>query len=192
MSRDPYAILMSEIMLRRTKAEQVAPVFSRFLQRFPDAAALANAEDEDIEEIVRPLGLSWRTPAFKRVAQSLVSDHRAVVPDNYDELLGLAGVGDYVAAAVEIFGFGQSRILSDTNTARVACRLFGLSYGPESRRKEEVRARISDLLDQDKPADSARALLDFASAICRARKPLCHACPLAAVCAYRTRGGEPA
>ncbi len=180
----PFGILIAEVMLRRTRAEQVAPVFHRFLARYPDAVALAAAPDEEITEVVRPLGLEWRVPAFKQLAQALIARHGGQVPVEMEQLLALPGVGDYIANAVRVFAFDRPSALIDTNTVRVAARYFGFPYHADSRRNRGVRARVEPLLDQQRPRESARTLLDFAALVCNARQPKCSTCPVADSCVY--------
>jgi A/G-specific adenine glycosylase len=181
---DPFHILIAEVMLRRTRAEQVVPVFERFLVRFPNPGALAEAPEADVEELVRPLGLRWRVPVFQQLARALVERHGGQVPSDPTQLRALPGVGDYVAAAVCIFAFGRVATLADTNTVRVAARYAGALYHAESRRNAGMRARIDRLVSSACPAASARALLDFAAVVCQARAPRCPECPVAARCHY--------
>lgn len=182
---DPFAVLIAEIMLRRTHARQVVPVFERFMQRFPDPASLAVAPEQEVAEIVRPLGLRWRVPAFRQLARALVQKHGGQAPSDHEELEALPGVGDYVAAAVRAFAFNLPAVPVDTNTVRVAARYFGFPYNAESRRNRWVRAQVARLCDPSRPRDSARALLDFAAAVCRAVKPRHEECPVADQCAFR-------
>src|SRR5205814_1125119 len=101
---DPFAIVVSELMLRRTRSGQVNPVFIRFMHRFPEAAQLATADHNEVEDLLRPLGLAWRLPAFQALARQLV-DLQGGVPTEIAALMQLPGVGDYVASAVRAFAF---------------------------------------------------------------------------------------
>lgn len=188
---DPFAVLIAEVMLRRTRAEQVAPVFERFMQRFPNALSLTRASELEVEPIVRPLGLAWRTPTFRLLAEALLARHGGQVPPDYEELRRLPGVGDYVAAAVSIFAFNLPLVPVDTNTVRVAGRYFGFPYHAESRRNRDVRKQVARLVDFSRPGDSARALLDFAAVTCRAGHPRHEECPVARFCLYASQTGSP-
>ncbi len=181
---DPFLILVSEIMLRRTRADQVRSVFVRFREKFPDAASLMAAGEEDVRDLLRPLGLDWRVPAFRRVARAVLERHQGVVPRNEADLRQLPGVGDYVASAVRAFAFREPSVLVDTNTVRVAARYFGFSYTAESRRNPAVRSQVGRLFDRARPAESAREVLDLAALVCRARAPLCGQCPVRESCHY--------
>lgn len=188
---DPYAILVAELMLRRTRAAQVTPVLERFLRRYPDVTSLAHAHSSDVEGLVQSLGLRWRMPAFIAMAQRIKADFIGSVPQDRAMLLSLPGVGPYVADAVRCFAFGESVAIVDTNTARVAGRYFGLPVTPESRRNRKVIGAVSALLDPKRPRISNLAMLDFAATICRAGRPNCHACPVTSQCSwYETRRAE--
>jgi len=182
---EPYNWLIAELMLRRTRATQVAPVYEAFVREFPAPEYLAAADGEVVAALLRPLGLAWRVPAFKQLALRIVSEHGGQVPREREALLALPGVGDYVAEAVRCFGFGHAVAIVDANTVRVAARFFGFEFNPESRRNKEVRARVGQLLDAIRPAESNLALLDFAASICQPIRPLCECCPVASRCAWR-------
>jgi len=181
---DPYHILIAEMMLRRTQARQVIPVYHRFLGRFPDIASLNLATAGEIVEMLRPLGLSWRANNFKVVAREIMMHHQGKIPCEREELLALTGVGPYVASAIRSFAFHEPAVIIDTNTVRVAARYFGFDYNPESRRRKPVIEAVSQLVTQREPARSNYALLDFAALICRAHHPLHNTCPLASRCAW--------
>lgn len=181
---DPFGILMAEVMLRRTRADQVIPVYERFMSRFPTASALADADSENVAEIVRSLGLTWRMPTFQRLALVLSNAMDGRVPEERSALVELVGVGDYVAAAVRIFAFNLPDTLVDTNTVRVAGRYFGFAYHAESRRNSQVRVDVDRLHDHAQPRRSGQALLDFAALVCRAPSPRCDVCPISDRCAY--------
>jgi A/G-specific adenine glycosylase len=176
------------MMLRRTRAGQVEPVYDRFIERFPTPQALAVAPAELVTQVLRPLGLAWRLPAFQLVAKELVTRYRGAVPVDRDQLLSLPGVGDYVADAVRCFAGSEHVAIVDTNTVRVAGRYLGFEFGPESRRRKAVKLAIASLIDQRTPRESNLAILDFAATICKPSKPLCEECPVASRCAWRTKG----
>jgi A/G-specific adenine glycosylase len=181
---DPYAILIAEMMLRRTQARQVAPVYRAFLSRFPGVQALAAAPPEEVEGMLRPLGLAWRVSAFQRLARQLAERYDGRVPCDRQALLSLPGVGNYVADAVRCLAFGKPVVLVDSNTVRVAGRYFGFPVSPESRRRKAVQQAVARLVDLSVPRESNLALLDFAALVCRARLPLHDRCPVAGRCAF--------
>jgi A/G-specific adenine glycosylase len=179
---NPFHIMMAELMLRRTQARQVVHVYKTFIEHYPDPYTLAMASADEVALSLFSLGLSWRVPAFQQVARILVEQHNGIVPPSYDTLLTLPGIGDYVASAVCCFAFGQPVIIVDTNTVRVAGRLFGLPTHAESRRRKPVRTLLQSLLDEQQPQAYNYALLDLAALICTSTKPKCTTCPLQAYC----------
>lgn len=179
---NPFHILIAEMMLQRTQARQVVPVYQSFITNYPDASLLANASADSITQSLYSLGLAWRVPTFQALARTLVEDHGGQVPDKYHALKKLPGVGDYVAAAVCCFAFGQAIILADTNTVRVAGRIFGLPIHTESRRRKPVRRLLEQMLDRNQPRAFNLALLDLAALICLPANPRCSNCPVRAFC----------
>ncbi len=181
---DPYHVLMAEMMLRRTQARQVVAVYERFLRKYPDIYQLDLAPAEEVAAVLYPLGLGWRAGNFKILAREIVTRHNGIVPRQREVLLALTGVGPYVAEAVRCFAYNEPTVIMDTNTVRVAARYFGFDYNPESRRRKPVIHAVSCLVDEQHPASSNYALLDFAAAVCKAQKPEHNKCPLASRCAY--------
>lgn len=179
---NPFHILIAELMLRRTQAKQVIPVYSQFVAQYPDAESLSRASPEEVSRLLFPLGLAWRVPAFQQLAQILVAKHHSQVPEDYDTLLALPGIGDYVASAVCSFAFGQPIPIIDTNTVRVAGRLFGIATHAESRRRRSVRELLAALLDKHNPRAYNYSLLDLAALICTPARPRCDRCPLLHFC----------
>src|SRR5579884_1989737 len=144
---NPFHIMMAELMLRRTQARQVVKVFEDFIARYPDAKTLAAAPANEVARSLFSLGLAWRVPAFQQIARALVEQYGGGVPSSYDALVALPGIGDYVASAICCFAFGQAVIIVDTNTVRVAGRLFGIPTHAESRRRKPIRTLLQGLLD---------------------------------------------
>jgi A/G-specific adenine glycosylase len=179
---DAFAVLMAEMMLRRTRAAQVAPVFVRFMEEFGNPGALAAAPPGEVATVLGPLGLRWRVPAFQEVAQRLIEAHCGRVPDTRDMLLALPGVGPYVADAVLCFAFGFPTSIVDANTVRLAGRYFGHATNPESRRSTEIQRLVSTLLDPRDPRRSNFAMLDLAAEVCQPRHPRCPVCPVRRHC----------
>jgi A/G-specific adenine glycosylase len=181
---NPYELLIAELMLRRTRASQVVAVYERFLASFPSPKALADASAQKVAELLKPLGLTWRVPAFQQVAKQIVTSEGGMVPLERRKLLDLPGVGDYVADAVLCFAKSEPVAIVDTNTVRIAGRYLGFEFGPESRRKPAVKSSVALLFDRKAPRESNFALLDFAASICRAGRPLCDECPVAPGCVW--------
>jgi DNA (cytosine-5)-methyltransferase 1 len=175
----PWLVLMAEMCLHRTRADQVAPVFTELRRLAPTPARMV-AEADRALEVMESLGLRWRAENVIRVAQSVVDRFGGRVPDTELELRSLPGVGDYVAQAVLCFAFGRRAVLVDTNTARITGRVFGR----ERPRRWQLRLDLYRLAGADGP-DAAfnYALLDLGALVCRAGTPLCDQCPVRSHCA---------
>ncbi|MEM6280632.1 MAG: hypothetical protein AAF787_00445 [Chloroflexota bacterium] len=181
---NPFHLLMSELMLRRTRADQVVAVYRNFVAKYPDAVTLASADADTVATDLYSLGLAWRIPAFQQLVHTLVTEFDGIVPDDYKALTSLPGVGDYVASAICSFAFGQPIAVIDTNTVRIIGRLYGIEVHAESRRKKDVRQRIQGVMNPDEPALHNFAMLDLAALVCTPSAPACDACPLQDYCAY--------
>lgn len=187
---DAYAVLIAELMLRRTHARQVAPIYKAFLKQFPSVSALADAPADQVLQCLWSLGLAWRAQNFQQIAARIVIDYQGKVPCDRAQLLTLPGVGPYVADAVRIFACSLSGVLIDTNTVRIASRYYGFPTNDNSRRTIAVRSAITSLVDDDAPRALNLALIDFAALVCVARRPHCDICPVSAHCSY-FRSGSP-
>ena len=181
---DSYSVIIAEMMLRRTQARQVVPVYNRFLQLYPDVRALAHSTDGQVASVVRPLGLSWRAPSFRAMAKAIIASHEGRFPNDRKALMSLPGVGEYVADAVRCLVLDQPGPIVDTNTVRVAARYLGFKYNAESRRRTSVRSAVSQLIGERHPRVANLAILDFAALVCTAKSPKCNVCPVRRRCTY--------
>jgi DNA (cytosine-5)-methyltransferase 1 len=180
---DPWLVLVAEILLRRTRADVVATVWPEFEKRFGTARAVAR-DPEGIRRLLTPLGLRWRVENLIEVAQMLTGELRGKVPRERAELMRLPGVGDYVADAVRAFAFGERAVLVDSNTARIASRVFGLPVKWSSLRNLSLRASVARLSGDHAPNQELNlALLDLGGTVCIPRRPLCGECPVRKLCA---------
>lgn len=184
LTEDPYSILMAEVMLHRTQARQVAPVYERFIEQYPDVPRLAQATKEELHRALYSLGLSWRIDLIHRMTIDLMEHFDGQVPREKDDLLSLPGVSEYIAGAVRCFAWNQPEPLIDTNTVRVVGRLFGLEIRDSSRRNRHFRGLIMALADPKEPRAYNYALLDLAHLICTRKRPHCEKCPLQRWCMF--------
>ncbi len=185
LTENPYHILMAEVMLHRTQAPQVVPVYQTFIERFPTIAELSNAPREDLHRVLHSLGLRWRIDLIQDMGADLVFRFKGQVPRDRDELLSLPGVSEYIAGAVRCFAWNLAEPLVDTNTVRVTGRLFGLTTKDSSRRNSKFRRLIAALVERQDPRMYSFALLDLADQICtKKRPPACHLCPVNVHCSF--------
>ena len=176
----PWLVLMAEMCLHRTRADQVVPVFQSLRRLAPTPEAMVDNRDEALYSM-RSLGLRWRAEGIIATAAALVTEHQGAVPDDELVLRSLSGVGDYVAQAVLCFGFGRRAVLVDTNTARITARL----NGRDATRRWQIRLDLYRLAGVRGPdAEFNYALLDLGALVCRAGEPRCGECPVRRHCAY--------
>jgi len=181
----PYRVLVAELMLQRTGAAQVTPVFKRFLERFPGLLAAAQARATALAKVLFPLGRTDRHRVFRRAFQYLVEEHRGRIPNRLDELLKVPAVGPYTARAVLCFAYRQRLGLLDPNVYRLLQRVFGIV---SAKKRFHTDAELWHLVDRLVPTSDVRtfnwALLDIASTLCFRREPRCRQCPLISLCRY--------
>ena len=184
---DPYRVLVAEMMLQRTQAPQVVPVYRDFTQRYPtlECAALGSAMEQ--MEMLRPLGLSWRSASMLRALETLWSEYGSV-PVDMRLLQEVRGIGPYVAGATVCYVTDTPVALVDTNTLRVVGRIRGLDLTDGSRRRAATAAAVGEACDPIRPRDFYYAAIDFAHEICTAKNPACSVCPmLTTPCSYGVR-----
>jgi A/G-specific adenine glycosylase len=180
-TRDPYAIWISEIMLQQTRVAAVIPYYERFLRRFPDAAALAQAPEGELLAMWSGLGYYSRARNLQKAARQVVG--RGSFPDDYVSLRELAGVGEYTAAALASIAFGLPHAVVDGNVRRVIARLVNDGRADSG----ELAGR---LLDRRDPARWNQAVMELGATVCLPREPLCDHCPVAMHCVARRAGTQ--
>ncbi len=178
----PWASLVAEILLQRTRAEQVAPVYEAFLARWPTPEDLAAASLRTVERVVGSLGLRWRIPLMIEMAKAVTE--RGGVPEHPDALCGLPGVGPYAAAAFLSLHRGKRAVIVDANVVRWLGRMFDFPTDAETRRKRWLITLADRLTPARLHRDYNYAVLDLGMQVCAAR-PKCSVCPLAADCRFR-------
>ncbi len=183
-TRDPFKVLIAEMMLRRTKADQVKAVYNRLFAEYPDVETMAEAKNEKLEQILYPLGLKWRTPAFGLVAREVKEKYQCKIPEAREELTTLPGVGEYVAGAVLSVAYGKKEWIVDSNIVRLFRRYFGIKTSKEGRRDKHIVEIAKVYASGENPRKANLALLDFAALICLPRNPKCTLCPLSSTCHY--------
>ena len=186
-TRDPYRIWLSEIMLQQTQVGTVIPYYFRFLERFPDIASLADADEDAILQYWSGLGYYSRARNLHRAAQTIVEQHQGVFPRDFEQIVALPGIGRSTAAAISAFAFGMRCAILDGNVKRVLARYLGVEGYPGDKKVEHALwLRAETLLP---PADIevyTQAVMDFGASVCTRSRPGCPACPLQQECvAYR-------
>jgi A/G-specific adenine glycosylase len=174
-TRDPYAILVAEVMLQQTQVDRVIPKWHAWLERFPDLAALAGATRAEAVRAWEGLGYNLRAVRLHSIACQAVAELSGQLPRSVDGLLRLKGIGRYTAGAVACFAYEQPVAMVDTNVRRVLSRVFGVE-------PSNVEAMAQSVIPGSNAYAWNQALMDLGATLCRARQPLCLVCPLLSEC----------
>jgi A/G-specific adenine glycosylase len=184
-SRDPYAILVAEIMLQQTQVDRVIPKWRAWLERFPTLADLARASRADAIRAWQGLGYNLRAVRLHDIACAVVARHNGQLPTDVADLLALKGIGRYTAGAVACFAYEQPVAMVDTNIRRVLSRVFEV-------RANEVEALAEQVVPQKSAYAWNQALMDLGATLCGAKRALCLVCPLVGECAGPVVNGKSA
>lgn len=179
-----YQKVVSEVLLQRTRAETVQAFWPTFIKRFPSWKAVADATTNDVEKLLRPIGLArQRAPRLHALA-IIMSERKGRFAKSREEIESLPGVGQYIANAVLTFGHGFPRPLLDVNMARVLERYFGTRQLTDIRYDPYLQSLARSVVRYREPASVSWAILDLAALICKPGKPLCVKCPVAKGCRF--------
>lgn len=186
----PYHVWLSEIMLQQTRVEAVKPYYDRFLEALPDIASLAAVEEEKLLKLWEGLGYYNRARNLKKAAQILVSEYGGRMPDDYDKIVSLPGIGSYTAGAVASIAFGKPRPAVDGNVLRVLSRLRADDRDILSAQvKKSVEEELTDVMPADRPGDFNQALMELGATVCIPNgAPKCDVCPWKDLCMARAEG----
>ena len=188
-TKDAYRIWISEIMLQQTRAETVVSYYERFLARYPDVYALADAPEEELLKAWEGLGYYSRARSLQKAAKLIVSQHGGELPADLEKLRALPGIGDYTSGAIASIAFGIPAAAVDGNVERVVCRYFALSEemgSPKSRRM--IHDLTQELVPPDRPGAFANAMMEMGATMCTPKSPACLLCPVRENCKGHARG----
>lgn len=180
---NPYSIMVAEILLQRSDADTVAPIYQAFVTRYPTLSKLADAELEAISKLLQPLGLFFRAERLFQTAKILVEEQRKI-PQEETELLKLPGIGKYTARAICSQAFGQPVAVLDTNVARILERFFGIKGTRVKSRCKILWNAAETVAPKAEVGYWNLTLLDFGAKVCTARNPKCSDCPLSLKCCW--------
>src|SRR5881227_729068 len=188
-TRDPYAILVSEVLSHQTQIARVLPVYERLLEQYPTATALARAPLAEVKGITDPLGYKIRGRWLHAAALRVADRPGGTFPDTLDELRSLPGIGRYTAGAVMSFAHHRDAPVLDTNVARLLRRHFGVAVS------DRARARLlwdlaASVIPKGRGYLINQALMDLGAIVCRARAPRCGECPLRRSCIFRANARQ--
>jgi A/G-specific adenine glycosylase len=184
-----WSVLVSEVMLQQTPVARVLPVHAHWVERWPTPADLAAEPSGEAVRAWGRLGYPRRALRLHGAATAIVARYDGVVPDSYDALRSLPGVGDYTAAAVASFAFGQRHVVLDTNVRRVLARVLSAVELPAVAVTRAERALATSVLPgEDTAATWAVAVMELGALVCTANRPRCGECPVADRCSWRAAG----
>jgi A/G-specific adenine glycosylase len=182
-TRDPYEVLVSEVMLQQTQVDRVIPYYHRFLERFPTVQDLAGAPTADVIRAWAGLGYNRRAVNLQRTARHVVGELGGVFPNDVDALKKMPGVGPYTAGAIAAFAFERDVGFVDTNMRRVIHRIFyGVDVPARTAGDAEILALAAQLVPPGEGWIWNQALIEFGALQCTQRRPACIVCPLQSVC----------
>jgi A/G-specific adenine glycosylase len=186
----PWGVMVSEFMLQQTPVNRVLPVYAEWLKRWPRPADLAKEAPGEAVRAWGRLGYPRRALRLHGAAVAITERHGGDVPTEHAQLLALPGIGEYTAAAVASFAYGQRHAVLDTNVRRVFARaVTGVRYPPNATTAAE-RKLARALLPESEPTAArwAAASMELGALVCTAKNETCHRCPIAAQCAWRLAG----
>ena len=188
-TKDPYCIWLSEIMLQQTRVAAAIPYYERFLQRFPDVNALAEAPEEEVLRLWAGLGYYSRARNLHKAARQIVAEHNSQFPDTPEKALALPGIGTYTAAAILSIAYGNKLAVLDGNVARVIARLGAIPGDLRTgARWQQLQKTADSFLAPRAAGDWNQAMMELGATICTPRSPQCLLCPVTEFCQARKLG----
>ena len=186
-TKDPYKIWISEIILQQTRVAQGYDYYCRFVERFPDVFALADADEDEVMKYWQGLGYYSRARNLHEAARTIAG--RGAFPETYEEVRKLKGVGDYTAAAICSFAYGMPYAVVDGNVYRVLSRWMGIEEPIDTASGKKMYAALAqELLEESEPALYNQAIMDFGALQCVPASPSCLFCPLSDGCVALQKG----
>lgn len=188
----PYYVWLSEIMLQQTRVEAVKPYFDRFVQNIPDIEALAGTEEDRLVKLWEGLGYYSRVRNLKKAAKHILEDYGGVMPEEYEDLLCLPGIGSYTAGAIASIAYGRAVPAVDGNVLRVLARLRKDEGDILSQKtKKRVERELMTVIPKDRPGDFNQALMELGAMVCvPGGEPKCGECPWQGFCQAHLYGCE--
>jgi A/G-specific adenine glycosylase len=187
-TRDPYKILVSEIMLQQTNVDIVIPIYKAFLKKFPTIKDLSRSQLSEVKKITDKLGYKRRGEYLHEIANHIMIEGNGDFPTTYEDLLSLKGIGRYTAGAILSFAYEKQEKTSaivDVNVERVLSRIFGLYDEKRNAKFESKIWKLSEMLISSGDIWTLnQSILDLGAMICIAQKPKCPLCPMNEICDF--------
>ena len=183
LTRDPYKIWLSEIILQQTRVDQGLPYYYNFIREFPSIFDLAKAKEDKVLKVWQGLGYYSRAKNLHFTAKYICSNFNGVFPKDYEEILSLKGVGAYTAAAISSFAFNKNFAVLDGNVIRVLSRYYGVdSFYDTKNGKKEFQNLANLKLPKNQSYTYNQAIMEFGALVCTPKRPICEKCIFRETC----------
>ena len=181
MTKDPYKIWVSEIMLQQTQVQTVIPYYKKWINKFPTIVEVANASDDILFKYWEGLGYYNRVNNFRTACNQIIMDHNGKIPETVDKLITLKGIGEYTSSAISSIAFNKVNYVIDGNVKRVMARVLRLkNFSKESLNK--MKEFLSANIHKGSPGNFNQGIMDLGRDVCKPKNPLCSICPIASFC----------
>jgi A/G-specific adenine glycosylase len=181
IQKKQYYTLVSEFMLQQTQVVTVIPYFNKFIKKIPDLKSLSKISEKKIIKLWEGLGYYSRAKNLKKTAQFVINNFKGKLPDNFDDLISLPGIGNYTASAILAIAFNKPYIPLDGNIERVLKRYLYLKKDKDIQKKNLLQKK-SIFGSSPRSSDYAQALMELGALICKPKNPLCNQCPISKKC----------
>ena len=183
---EPYKVLVSEVLLQQTNAEKVIEPYFKIINIYKDINELSGSDINHLEGIFKDIGLFYRAGRLKDIAKEIVNYHKGEVPKQWEDLIKIKGIGDYICSAILCFGFNQPYAVLDTNVIRIFQRLFEVKSEKKRPRDDTKLWEFAQIMiPEDRYLDYNYAILDFGATVCTAYNPKCSTCVLKFMCSSK-------
>ncbi|MGC9517481.1 MAG: hypothetical protein ACP5C3_07280 [Methanomicrobiales archaeon] len=185
-TKNPYFLLVTEILLRKTTSKQVDNIYHKFFQKYPSVYDLRSADQKELENILFTLGMEKkRSKELLKISEIIVEDFKGIIPHKYEDLIKLPGVGRYTANGVICQAYKNDKAMVDTNVIRVVVRYFNFKSSKKRLRDDvNIWAFMESMIPLNKCKEFNLGLIDFASSVCTSKKPKCSKCDLNEFCSF--------
>jgi len=178
-----YEILIAELLLQKTKAENIVITYNSFIKKFPDFITLLQSNEEELSKLLQPLGL-YRNRAKSLLMLAEDIEEIGIIPMEPEILLKLPGMGPYIAYSYLVFAHNKRFPIVDTNIRRLYQRVFSIDSKPDPRRDHNIWIVVESTMPRRNYRKFLYAILDHSALVCKSRNPLCIECPLSKICDY--------
>ena len=182
----PYRVVVAELLLQQTFADKVEKVYRLFVSKYPSFKSLSSANEDEVKSLILPLGLHYRAALLVSLAKIVRLKYRGRLPNSYEDLLKIKGIGDYTALCVMCHAHGKPVLPIDTNIVRIIHRLYGNNHREHTHIEKTLISRVANMIiDNRLNCENVHyALLDFGALVCRSVRPACGVCVLSKRCNY--------